>query len=172
MQAFIFYIYTEDCGKGVQGNKDLNNKCLNILKLVKDSLNMGIISRENANLSYADDVFIETVNVTKIYFECLKNIFGIDNRVINEKEQKMFITAIKEASKGTNLTYDGSITHLDYDHLIEFWTNAKSQRNASIKRQEIAQNISNSFSEWAASHVRGIIIFIIIVILFFLLKNN
>lgn len=170
LENMIFYIYTEDYSKGINGNKDLNNKCLNILKLVKDSLNMGIISRENASFSYKDDVFIETVTATKIYFECLKNIFGVDDKIINEKEQNMFMTAIKEASKGTNLTYDGSIMHLDYDHLCEFWKKARNQHNSTIKRQEITQDISNSFANWAKNHIKGIIIFIIIIIIYLLNK--
>lgn len=166
LENMIFYIYTEDSSKGGNGNKDLNNKCLNILKLVKDSLNMGIISKENASFSYTDDVFIETVAATKIYFECLKNIFGEDNKIINEKEQKMFMTAIKEASKGTNLTYDGSIMHLDYDHLCEFWKKARNQHNSTIKRQEIKQEVSNSFTDWIRNHIKSIIIFIIIIAIF------
>lgn len=172
LETFIFFIYTEDCGKGEQGNKDLNNKCLNILKLVKDSLNMGIISRENANFNYTDDTFIETVTATKIYFECLKNIFGEDNKIINEKEQKMFMTAIKEASKGTNLVYDRSIMHLDYNYLCEFWDKARKQRNSTIKRQEITQNVSNSFANWVKNHIKGIIIFIIIIAIFYFASKD
>ena len=170
LENMIFYIYTEDSTKGENGNKDLNNKCLNILKLVKDTLNMGIISKENASFSYTDDVFIETVAATKIYFECLKNIFGEDNKIINEKEQKMFMTAIKEASKGTNLIYDGSISRFDYNHLCEFWDKARKQRNATIKKQEIAQDISNSFADWVKRHIKGILIIIIIIIIYFLNK--
>ena len=39
----------------------------------------------------------------------------------------MFMTAIKEASKGTNLVYDRSITRLDYNYLCEFWEKTRKQ---------------------------------------------
>lgn len=124
------------------------------------------------NFNYTDDAFVETIIATKIYFECLKNIFGVDDKLISEKEQNMFITAIKEASKGTNLVYDRNITRLDYNYLCEFWNKARNQRNATIKRQEITQNISNSFANWVKNHIKGIIIFIIIVVIFYFASKD
>ena len=165
LENMIFYFYVENSAKGEQQNKVLNNNCLTILKSVKDTLNMGIISKEDSAFNYTDDTFAETIMATKIYFECLKNIFGTDDKLINEKEQNMFMTAIKEASKGTNLVYDRSITHLDYNYLCEFWDKAKKQRNATIKRQEITQDISNSFANWVKKHIMLTLIIIIAIIL-------
>ena len=173
LENMIFYFYVENVAKGEQQNTLINNNCLTILKSVKDTLNMGIITKEINTFSYTDDTFAETVMATKIYFECLKNIFGTDDKFINEKEQSIFITAIKEASKGTNLVYDRSITRLDYNYLCEFWDKARKQRNATIKRQEITQDISNSFANWIRTHIKGIIIFIIIIAIFhFATKNS
>lgn len=167
LENMIFYFYFENCANGEQKNILINKNCLTILKSVKDTLNMGIITKEiNNTFIYTDDTFAETIFATKIYFECLKNIFGTDDKFINEKEQNMFIVAIKEASKGTNLVYDRSISHLDYNYLCEFWEKARNQRNATIKRQEITQNISNSFANWVKKHIKSIIIFIIIIAFF------
>jgi len=165
LENLILYIYVEDSAKRELQNKELTNKCSTILKSVKDSLDMGFISKETTNFNYIDDTFIETITATKTYFECIKNIFGADNKIINEKEQNTFITAIKEASKGTNLTYDRSITRLDYNYLCEFWEKAKKQRNSTIKRQEITQNVSNNFANWVKNHIMLTIIIIIIIAL-------
>lgn len=160
LENLIFYIYANDYSKGKECNK-----CLTILKAVKDSLDVESILRQIASFNYADDVFIENIKATKIYFECLKNIYGADNKIINEKEQSMFLTAIKEASKGTNLVYDRSITRLDYNYLCEFWERARKQRNVTIKRQEITTDISNSFANWLKNHIILTIIIIIIIAL-------
>lgn len=166
LENLFFYIYADDYSKEQE-----NEKCLTILKLVKDSLDIGSILRQVASFSYTDDVFIENIKATKIYFECLKNIFGADDKLINEKEQNMFITAIKEASKGTNLVYDRSITRLDYNYLCEFWEKTRKQRNVTIKRQEITQDISNGFANWARNHIKDIIIIIIIIIIIYFLNK-
>lgn len=172
LENLILYIYVEDSCKGEQQNKELNNKCLTILKSVKDSLDMGFISKEATNFNYTDDTFIETIIATKIYFECVKNILGTDNKLINEKEQSMFITAIKEASKGTNLVYDRSITHIDYNYLCEFWEKAKKKRNFTMKSKEVTQNVSRSLVNWIGKHIKGIIIFIIIIAIFYFASKN
>lgn len=166
LENLILYIYLDDSSKGEEGNKELNNKCLTILKSLKDNLNIEAISSENASFCFTDDVFIESIKEAKIYFECLKNIFGADNKIINEKEQSIFLTAIKEASKGTNLVYDRSITRLDYNYLCEFWEKARKQCKSTIKRQEITQNVSNSFINWVKNHIKLIIIIIIIIAIF------
>jgi len=161
LENLIFYIYANDFSKGKECNK-----CLTILKAVKDTLNIESILRQITSFNYTDDVFMENIKAIKIYFNCLKNILGEDNKLINEKEQDVFMTAIKEASKGTNLVYDGSITRLDYNYLCEFWEKARKQRNSTIKRQEITQNVSNSFINWVKNHIKLIIIIIIIIAIF------
>lgn len=167
LENLILYIYVEDSSKGEQGNDELNNKCLGILKAVKDSLNMGFISRESARLNYAEDVFIEGIKATKIYFECLKNIFGMDNKIINEEEQKMFRTAIEEASRGTNLTYDGSISNLDYNHLYEFWKKARKKSDFPLKMKK---NVNTSFNiaNISGTKLAAIICLIIYIILMYI----
>ena len=167
LENMIFNFYVEEYAKGEQQNRVLSNNCLIILKSVKDTLNMEIISKVDSIFCYTDDTFKEIIFATKIYFECLKNIFGENDEFINEKEQDMFMNAIKEATKGTNLVYDRSFTHVDYNYLCEFWDKARKQRNATIKRQEITQDISNSFANWVKKHIKGIIIFIIIVTIFY-----
>lgn len=165
LESIIFYFYVEEYAKGQQQNRVLSDNCLIILKSVKDTLNMGIISQDGSSFYYTDDTFKEVISSTKIYFECLKNIFGVDNKFINEKEQDMFMTAIKEATKGTNLVYDRSFTHVDYNYLCEFWEKAKKQRNSTVKRQEITQDISNSFFNWIKKHILLTLMIIIAIIL-------
>lgn len=164
LENCIFSIYLDDSMKEDEGNKELNNKCLSVLKSVKDSLNIDFILKETTNFNYTDDTFAEIIKATKIYFKCMKNIFGEDNKIINEKEQKMFIEAAKEASNGTNLVYDGSIDRLDYDYLCAFWEKAKKQRNITIRNTKIAQNISNSIINWIKHHIMLTIIIIIIIV--------
>lgn len=164
-ENMIFYFYVENSAKGEQKNKVFNNNCLAILRAVKDTLNMGIVSKDTNSFSYTDDAFPVTIVALKTYFECIKNIFGFDDKFINEKEQSMFITAIKEASKGTNLVYDGSIMNLDYNYLYEFWYKAKKQRESTAKRQEFVQNILSSLINWAKNHILFIVIIIILIIL-------
>lgn len=173
LQNVIFNIYFNNNIKGDQGDKNVSNNCLYILKNMSNDLDINFLELAlNSACNYSDD-FLASIKVTKLYFECLKNIFGTDNKTINEKEQSMFIAAITAASKGTNLTYDGSIMHLDYNYLCEFWDKARKQRNSTIKRQEITQNVSNSFANWAKKHIKGIIIFIIIIaIIFFASKDS
>ena len=43
----------------------------------------------------------------------------------------MFMNAIKEATKGTNLVYDRSFTHVDYNYLCEFWV--KLENNVMLQ---------------------------------------
>ena len=57
---------------------------LNLSKI----LNMEIISKVDSIFYYTDDTFKEIIFATKIYFECLKNIFGENDEFINEKELK------------------------------------------------------------------------------------
>lgn len=173
-QNAIFSIYLGEYLKGNDGNKEFNDKCLNILKAMTDIFDIETLLKGTFSSvsNYTDDVFLNNIRLTKRYFECLKEIFGADNKIINEKEQNMFITAIKEVSKGTNLTYDGSISRLDYNHLCEFWDKARKQRNTTIKMQEITQDISNSFANWIKNHIKGIIIFIIIVVIFYFASKD
>lgn len=173
LENMIFYFYIEDYSKGEQKNKELNDKCLAILKSVKDTLNMGIISRENGSLNYTDDAFIDSIKFTKIYFECLKNIFGTDNKFINEKEQDMFMTAIKEASKGTNLVYDRIVSRVDYDYLCEFWGKAHKKRNFITNKKEPIHNYSNVPNNSSNGLVKFIIILIVIcALLYFIGKDS
>lgn len=165
-------IFCNYCEERVKGNHELSNKYLNVLKSIVDTFDIENLLNGLLNplCNYSEDTFLDNIKLTKKFFEYFKEVFGTDNKIINEKEQKMFITAIKEASIGTNLTYDGSIMHLDYDHLCEFWEKARNQHNSTIKRQEITQDISNSFANWARNHIKGILIIIIIIIIYFLNK--
>ena len=146
---------------------------MKILKSLTDVIDIDFLFYSLLNFSecyYIDSVFLTNIKTTRICFECFKDVFGSDNKIINEKEQSMFVTAIKEVSKGTDLVYDGSISRFDYNYLCEFWEKAKNQRNATIKRKEITDNVSNTFANWAANNIKTIIILIIIFILYLLSK--
>lgn len=173
LQNAIFYMYADNYSKKEPKNKELNDKYLNILKLLKNNFDIdSLISTEFATLNYTDKFFIDSVKTTKIFFECLKNIFGNDNKKINEHEQSMFITAIKEASQKTNLVYDGSITYLDYDYLCEFWKKAENKRNFANKSKEITSTVSIGIIEWIKNHIKLIITIIITIIIFSAIKDS
>ena len=173
LQNLIFYMYADNYSRGERKDEELNNKYLTILKSMKDNFDLEeLFSNGISTLNYTHDFFIDSVKAAKIYFECLKHIFGIDNKIINEKEQSMFIKAIKEASKGTNLIYDGSINRLDYDYLCEFWKKAEKQHNNTIKRKEIVQKSYKASVSWGERHIKLIIFIIIICIIYLYSKGH
>lgn len=164
----IFKIYLTD-----RNNNITNQKCLSILKKITDNMD---IERIIGGLICRNEFTLEGLQVdipyTEMCFKTLKDIWGIENSLINKAEQEIFILLIKRISSGSNLVYDGSLSRLDYNHLYEFWDKARKQHNFAIERQEIMQNVSNSFANWVTNHIKGIIIFIIIIAIFYFASKD
>lgn len=160
----IFKIYLND---------NNNSKCLSILKKLTNSIN---IDRIVGGLLCRNEFTLEGLQIdikyTEQCFKTIKDIFGVENSYINQIEQDFFELLIKRISSGTNLVYDRSISRLDYNYLYEFWDKARKQHNATIERQEIIQDISNSFANWIKNHIKGIIIFIIILAIFYFASKD
>lgn len=160
----IFKIYLSD---------NNNSKCLSILKKLTNYLN---VDRILGGLLCRNEFTLEGLQVdikyTEQCFKTIKDVFGVENSYINNMEQDFFLLLIKRISSGTNLVYDGSISHLDYNYLYEFWDKARKQHNATIAKKEVIQNISSSFANWITNHIKGIIIFIIIVVIFYFASKD
>lgn len=157
----IFAIYSDNYTTSGNFNNELNNKCIKILKEVKEELQIEKVITATTNLKCTDNNFDECLSSLQIIYKLLKNIYGTDNQRINEEERKAFAKVAKEAGAGTDLIYDGSLTNLNYDYLREFYAKAKKEREQIKHKKEV----SSKFLNWSKKHIKSIIIFIIVIIL-------
>lgn len=160
----IFKIYLTDYNNHIE-----NTKCLNILKRLTDNMSIdrtasGLLCRNE----YTPESFQLDISYTELCFKVLKNIWGTENKIVNELEQEIFMSMIKMISAGSNLVYDGSINSLDYKKLYEFFL----KREKQYKVKEMEQKVAISIGEWIGKHIKGIIIFIIIVAIFYFASKD
>ena len=160
----IFKIYLMDYNNHIE-----NTKCLNILKKLTDNMSIDrMVSGLLCRNEYTPESFQVDISYTEKCFKALKNIWGTENTVLNKFEQEIFISMIKIISNGSNLVYDGSINHVNYEKLNEFFFKRVKQDKAKERKLEFVTSLGN----WIGKHIKGIIIFVIIIAIFYFASKD